>query len=95
MRFEQRNCVYFVFIQAIIVIELGQAISFGEVKRGYDVDATSPIPVVLWHGMGDFYCSPWSMEVIKAEIKRKVPGIYVHSVEVSQLSFLNRKILCW
>jgi len=39
-------------------------------------------PVVLWHGMGDTCCFPFSMGAIKRMIEDGFPGIYVYSVEV-------------
>jgi hypothetical protein len=37
-------------------------------------------PVVLWHGMGDTCCYPFSMGAVKKEIEKSLPGIYVASV---------------
>ena len=39
-------------------------------------------PVVLWHGMGDTCCYPFSMGAVKKEIEKALPGIYVYSVYV-------------
>eukprot|EP00048_Salpingoeca_helianthica_P014574 m.222386 g.222386 ORF g.222386 m.222386 type:complete len:296 (-) comp16018_c0_seq1:92-979(-) len=39
-------------------------------------------PVVLWHGMGDTCCYPFSMGAVKKEIEKSLPGIYVASVEL-------------
>jgi len=49
------------------------------VARGSEPDY---VPVVLWHGMGDTCCFPWSMGSIKRLIERELPGIYVYSVMV-------------
>jgi palmitoyl-protein thioesterase len=40
----------------------------------------SATPVVLWHGMGDNCCLPFSMGKIKSTIEKAVPGIFVHSI---------------
>jgi len=40
------------------------------------------LPVVLWHGMGDTCCYPFSMGRIKDLIEEQLPGIYVYSVMV-------------
>jgi len=40
------------------------------------------LPVVLWHGMGDTCCYPFSMGRIKDMIEEQLPGIYVYSVMV-------------
>lgn len=45
-------------------------------------NGTSPVPVVLWHGMGDICCNPLSMGSIKRQIERRVPGIYVNSLMI-------------
>jgi len=39
-------------------------------------------PVVLWHGMGDSCCFPFSMGHIKQVIEKALPGIYVYSIEI-------------
>jgi palmitoyl-protein thioesterase len=39
-------------------------------------------PMVLWHGMGDTCCYPFSMGKIKNLIEQNLPGIYVYSIEV-------------
>nr|CAD2177767.1 unnamed protein product [Meloidogyne enterolobii] len=41
---------------------------------------SAPIPVVIWHGMGDSCCNPLSMYYIKKLIQTNIPGIYVKSV---------------
>uniref|UniRef100_A0A1I8B8A3 Palmitoyl-protein thioesterase 1 n=1 Tax=Meloidogyne hapla TaxID=6305 RepID=A0A1I8B8A3_MELHA len=40
----------------------------------------TPIPVVIWHGMGDSCCNPLSMYYIKKLIQTNIPGIYVKSI---------------
>lgn len=44
--------------------------------------SATPVPVVIWHGMGDNCCSPWSMGYIKEFIEKHVPEVYVHSLEI-------------
>jgi len=41
-----------------------------------------PTPIVLWHGMGDNCCNPFSMGYIGKYLKKKVPGVYVHSLMI-------------
>lgn len=41
-----------------------------------------PVPVVLWHGMGDSCCNPMSMGAIKTYIEKNLPGIYVRSLMI-------------
>ncbi|KAL3869843.1 hypothetical protein ACJMK2_042475 [Sinanodonta woodiana] len=42
----------------------------------------SPVPVVIWHGMGDSCCNPLSMGSIKKLIEEKIKGVYVTSLEI-------------
>jgi palmitoyl-protein thioesterase len=44
--------------------------------------ATSAVPVVLWHGMGDSCCNPLSMGAIQKLIESHIPGVYVHSLMI-------------
>jgi len=46
----------------------------------YSWDKAAPIPVVMWHGMGDTCCNPQSMGYIQKLIEQHVPGVYVHSI---------------
>ena len=45
-------------------------------------EASDPVPLVLWHGMGDTCCNPLSMGRIKSQIEEKVKGIYVFSIQI-------------
>jgi len=40
------------------------------------------LPVVIWHGMGDSCCFPFSMGHIEALLQQYLPGVYVYSVEI-------------
>jgi len=44
--------------------------------------ADTPLPVVLWHGMGDTCCLPFSMGKVKKTIEEEIDGIYVYSIEL-------------
>ena len=44
--------------------------------------ASTPTPVVLWHGMGDTCCNPESMGAIKKLIEQQIPGVYVLSLQI-------------
>ena len=44
--------------------------------------ASDPVPLVLWHGMGDSCCNPLSMGHLKKQIEGAVSGIYVSSLEI-------------
>lgn len=41
------------------------------------------IPVVIWHGMGDNCYNEKSMGMIAATIRDSIPGIFVHSICIS------------
>ncbi|CAH2222182.1 palmitoyl- thioesterase 1 [Pelobates cultripes] len=41
-----------------------------------------PVPLVIWHGMGDSCCNPFSMGAIKKMVERQIPGVYVLSLEI-------------
>jgi len=51
----------------------------------------NPRPVVIWHGMGDTCCNPFSMGAVKDEIQRLIPGVYVYSVEIGG-SFISDQV---
>ncbi|XP_067640056.1 palmitoyl-protein thioesterase 1 [Eurosta solidaginis] len=40
------------------------------------------LPVVLWHGMGDSCCFPFSMGAIKKLIQKELNGTYVRSLKI-------------
>lgn len=52
------------------------------VTIGFFRSASDPVPLVMWHGMGDTCCYPFSMGNIKNQVEKAVPGIYVHSLEI-------------
>jgi len=39
-------------------------------------------PVVIWHGMGDNCCNPWSMGYVKELFEKHIPGVYVRSLMI-------------
>lgn len=44
--------------------------------------ASSTLPVVLWHGMGDTCCLPFSMGAIKKLIQAETNGTYIRSLKI-------------
>ncbi|XP_015108676.1 palmitoyl-protein thioesterase 1 [Diachasma alloeum] len=42
----------------------------------------APVPIVLWHGMGDSCCFSFSLGQIKTIIEEEIPGVYVKSVRI-------------
>nr|KAF6507361.1 palmitoyl-protein thioesterase 1 [Rousettus aegyptiacus] len=57
--------------------------SCGALALGH-VDPPAPLPLVIWHGMGDSCCNPLSMGAIKKMVEMKIPGIYVLSLEIGK-----------
>ncbi|KAM6173264.1 palmitoyl-protein thioesterase 1 [Erethizon dorsatum] len=49
-----------------------------------NLDPPAPLPLVIWHGMGDSCCNPFSMGAIKKMVEEKIPGIYVLSLEIGK-----------
>ncbi|XP_052255104.1 palmitoyl-protein thioesterase 1-like [Dreissena polymorpha] len=44
--------------------------------------SNEPVPVVIWHGMGDSCCNPLSMGSIKKLIEKHIKDVYVLSLEI-------------
>jgi palmitoyl-protein thioesterase len=45
--------------------------------------AQAPVPVVMWHGMGDNCCNPFSMGRIQSLIEKSIgSGVYVKSIMI-------------
>eukprot|EP01135_Chromosphaera_perkinsii_P002162 Nk52_evm96s217 gene=Nk52_evmTU96s217 len=44
----------------------------------------TPLPVVMWHGMGDNCCSKNSMGKIKKFIEENLPGVYIVSLMIGE-----------
>jgi len=56
--------------------------SYGNSNELLDQQQQTYRPVVIWHGMGDTCCFPFSMGRIKDLIEAALPGIFVYSVEI-------------
>ncbi|XP_063168453.1 palmitoyl-protein thioesterase 1 [Candoia aspera] len=54
----------------------------GGLDRPNSGDAAGPVPLVIWHGMGDSCCNPMSMGYVKKIVEEKIPGIYVLSLMI-------------
>ncbi|XP_026536429.1 palmitoyl-protein thioesterase 1 [Notechis scutatus] len=54
----------------------------GGLGRRSSGTAAGPVPLVIWHGMGDSCCNPVSMGYIKKIVEEKIPGIYVLSLKI-------------
>ncbi|XP_068121486.1 palmitoyl-protein thioesterase 1 [Hyperolius riggenbachi] len=65
--------------KSVLVIGLCILAKFGETLLSR---AEAPVPLVIWHGMGDSCCNPLSMGYIKKMVENKIPGIYVLSLKI-------------
>eukprot|EP00192_Tetraselmis_astigmatica_P013340 CAMPEP_0117672658 /NCGR_PEP_ID=MMETSP0804-20121206/14026_1 /TAXON_ID=1074897 /ORGANISM="Tetraselmis astigmatica, Strain CCMP880" /LENGTH=335 /DNA_ID=CAMNT_0005481283 /DNA_START=30 /DNA_END=1038 /DNA_ORIENTATION=+ len=53
-------------------------------KRGDEISRnSSPLPVVIWHGLGDSCCNPDSMGAVKDAIEKSLPGVFVYSINAA------------
>lgn len=41
-------------------------------------------PIVLWHGMGDSCCFPFSLGALKNNLEKSLPGVYVLSLKIGK-----------
>uniref|UniRef100_A0A915PND1 Palmitoyl-protein thioesterase 1 n=1 Tax=Setaria digitata TaxID=48799 RepID=A0A915PND1_9BILA len=41
-----------------------------------------PIPIVMWHGMGDSCCNPLSLGRMTKLLKENIPNVYIYSVMI-------------
>lgn len=70
----------FAVIIALVCVAAARGV---ELRGGDDVGAKpAPVPLVMWHGMGDNCCDPGTMGRLKTYVESAVPGIYVHNVMV-------------
>ncbi|KAJ3175505.1 ATP-dependent DNA/RNA helicase [Geranomyces variabilis] len=53
--------------------------------------AGKPMPIVLWHGMGDFANNPDSMGAIKMFLEEDIPGVYVHAIQIGETDDEDRR----
>ncbi|KAG8192029.1 hypothetical protein JTE90_025295 [Oedothorax gibbosus] len=67
----------FIVLSVLIALSKSQLISENDIEY-----QDSPVPIVLWHGMGDSCCNPISMGSIKKFLEQSVPGVYVHSLKI-------------
>lgn len=48
----------------------------------YKLVIADPVPIVLWHGMGDTCCVSVSLGSFKLFLEKNIPGVYVNSLRV-------------
>jgi len=65
----------------LCMIYLGLRTAAGSVMHQVE-SSSSVVPIVLWHGMGDSCCNPFSMGSVKSLLEEKIPGVYVHSLMI-------------
>lgn len=53
-------------------------------------DLFQPLPVVIWHGLGDSAYSPWLLKLRK-HIETMYPGIFVHLVAIKPTLFSDQR----
>jgi len=94
------SCYFFViflltivsFSNAISDRELANTIirenPFGRIlRKGLQRQPTSdenPTPIVMWHGMGDTCCMPFSLGHVKKILEQEIPGVYVNSLQLGE-----------
>ncbi|CAG5117433.1 unnamed protein product [Candidula unifasciata] len=62
---------------------LGAVLLILALNGSYVLTLADPVPVVMWHGMGDSCCNPLSMGSIKKLVEQQVGGgVYVLSLEI-------------
>uniref|UniRef100_A0A336MSF6 Palmitoyl-protein thioesterase 1 n=1 Tax=Culicoides sonorensis TaxID=179676 RepID=A0A336MSF6_CULSO len=59
-----------------------QILLFFVVGTQFDRVRSDPVPIVLWHGMGDSCCFPFSLGGFKKQLEAEIPGVYVHSLKI-------------
>ncbi|KAL6430982.1 hypothetical protein ACFW04_007031 [Cataglyphis niger] len=47
-----------------------------------DGKSDSPVPIVLWHGMGDSCCFSFSLGKIQEILQNEIPGAYINSIRI-------------
>jgi len=45
-------------------------------------EPSGPLPIVMWHGMGDNCCHSFSMGAIKKMLEGHIPNVHVHSLMI-------------
>jgi len=63
--------------QSIMMHHIAILLAILATIRGVRSSAT---PVVLWHGMGDTCCNPFSLGKMKQILEQEIPGVYVNSL---------------
>jgi len=62
---------------SFLVLLLALAFTYGN-----EIQEANYKPIVMWHGMGDSCCFPFSLGSIKKKLNDSLPGVYVHSLMI-------------
>lgn len=47
-------------------------------------DDPQPLPIVMWHGMGDSCCFSFSLGKMKKMLEEQIPNVYVKSLKIGK-----------
>lgn len=64
-------------IAVLLVLSLSKAVLYGA-EQARAVPA--PLPIVMWHGMGDSCCASYSLGAVKDFLQEVLDGVYVLSI---------------
>ncbi|CAL1683959.1 unnamed protein product [Lasius platythorax] len=70
-----RACIFIVLI--FLCANTGRCL-----REGEDGKIDSPVPIVLWHGMGDSCCFSFSLGKIQEILQNEIPGVYINSIRI-------------
>lgn len=85
------NCA--IFLLCSLLLPFGQANSAEKSegdRAGDNINNNAAVlPVVLWHGMGDTCCLPFSLGSIRKLIEEHTNGTYVRSLKIGSNAVLD------
>lgn len=70
-----RACIFIVLIS--LCANTGHCL-----REEGDGKSDSPVPIVLWHGMGDSCCFSFSLGKIQEILQNEIPGVYINSIRI-------------
>lgn len=74
------NCArVFTLLLLLFAIDAGRCL---DEKKNATSD--SPVPIVLWHGMGDSCCFSFSLGRVQQILQDQIPGVYVSSIRIGK-----------
>lgn len=74
------NCI---FIVGALLLLTGAGHSLDERWKNARNDS-SPVPIVLWHGMGDSCCFSFSLGKVQQILENAIPGVYINSIRIGK-----------